>query len=472
MTHPDSETFNFSLDSIVEEKVISSNTVKRYRKGKFLGKGGFARVYELQDLETKYTYAAKIIPKLTLANPRSKRKVFSEIKIHKSLSHPNIVKFFHCFEDFENIYILLELCSNQTLSELVKTKGRLSETEVKCYSLSVLNAVQCLHSNGILHRDLKLSNLFLTENFEVKIGDFGLACKLSHFAQRRKTICGTPNYIAPEVMYSCDGYSYEADIWSVGVLMYSMLVGKPPFESDDIKGTYQKIKRASFEFPEGMLSRGATELIKSILVTPPEDRPSIEGILKNGFLRNNVNVPVVVSSRLRGDNGFHIEKWVEYRKYGVGYLLSNGQIGGCFNDETGVLDMPLSSRVMYMPRSGAEANVYERTGCPEFLRKKVAVLEYFMKFFDSENTEIAGDFEVYVRKFFRTPQGVGFWLSSEVIHLLFADESEVVLEIATKTMKYIDQTGTQTTLHVSEIVEGTELHLKLRYCQETIGTIK
>jgi polo-like kinase 1 len=126
------------VNQIIEEKITRVNgevTVKKYQKGKLLGKGGFAKCYEITNLESKRVLAAKIIPKNTLAKPRSRQKLISEIKIHKSLNQQHIVHFEHVFEDHENVYILLELCPNQTLNELIKRRKRLTEVEVQTYML-------------------------------------------------------------------------------------------------------------------------------------------------------------------------------------------------------------------------------------------------------------------------------------------------------------------------------------------------
>ena len=127
-----------NAQTIVEEKVVKYNgeiCIKRYLKGKFLGKGGFARCFEFTNLENKRLSAAKIIQKSTLTKTRAKQKLMSEIKIHRSLHHNNIVGFEHFFEDAENVYILLELCHNQSMNELLKRRKRLHELEVKCYTM-------------------------------------------------------------------------------------------------------------------------------------------------------------------------------------------------------------------------------------------------------------------------------------------------------------------------------------------------
>ena len=146
----------------IEELDPTTGTIIKYERGKFLGKGGFAKCYELKRVDNGRIYAAKIIDKQGLYNGRSKKKLINEIKIHKKLNNSNIVGFEKFFEDKDNVYILLELCSNQTLRELVKRRKRLNELEVQCYTLQIIRALKYLHNHRIIHRDLKLGNLFLT----------------------------------------------------------------------------------------------------------------------------------------------------------------------------------------------------------------------------------------------------------------------------------------------------------------------
>ena len=151
---------------IIEEKIIKLTgdvQIKKYLKGKLLGKGGFAKCYEFTNLETKNTCASKIVAKSSLVKSRSKQKLISEIRIHKALHNTHIVNFEHYFEDSENVYILLEMCTNQSLNELLKRRKRLSEIEVMCYLTQLIQALKYLHSHRVIHRDLKLGNLFLTE---------------------------------------------------------------------------------------------------------------------------------------------------------------------------------------------------------------------------------------------------------------------------------------------------------------------
>ena len=280
---------NDSQDTTITEtirKPTGEILLKKYNKGRFLGKGGFARVYEFTDLDTKSVIAGKIIEKASLTKSRARQKLMSEIKIHKSLNHSNIVKFEHFFEDTENVYILLELCTNQTLTELMRRRKRLTEVEVQCYINQVISALRYLHSHRVIHRDIKLGNLFLSDKMEIKMGDLGLATKLEYDGERKRTICGTPNYIAPEILEGKTGHSYEVDVWSLGVLAYTLLVGRPPFETTDIKTTYRRIRMNSYSFPEQVtLSEEAKNFVKFILITDPAARPTLDQIMEYPFLR-------------------------------------------------------------------------------------------------------------------------------------------------------------------------------------------
>ena len=279
----------------IEEHEISTGAIIKYERGKFLGKGGFAKCYEMKRVDNGRIFAAKIFDKKGLSNGRSKKKLINEIKIHKKLNNPNIVGFEKFFEDKDNVYILLELCSNQTLNELVKRRKRLGELEVQCYSLQIIRALKYIHNHRIIHRDLKLGNLFLTSKLELKLGDFGLAAKLEYDGQRRKTVCGTPNYVAPEILEKKNGHSYEVDIWSLGVVIYTMLFGVPPFDANDEKIIVKKIKMNSYKFPENIkVDPSAKKLISSLLNLDPSKRPSLDSIVEHDFFKIYHSIPLIL----------------------------------------------------------------------------------------------------------------------------------------------------------------------------------
>lgn len=127
----------------------------------------------------------------------------------------------------------------------------------------------------IVHRDLKLANILLDKDMTIKLGDFGLAAKLNFDDEKRRTMCGTPNYIAPEILDNTIGHSYEVDIWAIGVIIYTLVFGKPPFDTADQSYTFKRIKACSYEFPLMKGSDEVKDLIRKILVKNPSDRPSI-----------------------------------------------------------------------------------------------------------------------------------------------------------------------------------------------------
>lgn len=279
-------------DILTETKISQTGEVafRYYQKGKFLGKGGFANCYELYETTSGKVLAGKIFDKESLQKSKVQQKLQSEIRIHQSLVHPNIVRFEGYFEDTQRACILLELCPNKTLKEVVKKRKRLHELEVQWYISQLVAGLRHIHRHNVIHRDLKLGNLFLGKRLQLKIGDFGLAAMLSSSQERRRTVCGTPNYIAPEVLNSkvC-GHSFEADLWSIGVIVYVMLVGRPPFESSSVKLTYKRIKANNYSVPEDLqLSAEAKSLIAGLLKVNPAHRLTLDGIVSHPFMNKNI----------------------------------------------------------------------------------------------------------------------------------------------------------------------------------------
>lgn len=272
-----------SSSGLKKEDVIfyDEKKKKKYRMGRFLGKGGFAKCYELVDMDTNEIFAGKIVPKSMLVKPHQKDKMAMEIDIHRSLQHKHVVQFYSFFEDKDNMFILLELCRRRSLMELHKRRKALTEPEVRFFMKQILISVAYLHSQHVIHRDLKLGNLFLNDDLDIKLGDFGLATRVDFDGERKRTLCGTPNYIAPEVLAK-KGHSYEVDVWSIGCILYTLLVGKPPFETSSLKDTYSRIKRNEYRIPS-TISRDARNLIQKLLQSDPKHRPTTENILTDPF---------------------------------------------------------------------------------------------------------------------------------------------------------------------------------------------
>ena len=294
MEEPRNGAERMSCDLLREEDIIEAKmkdaegrvVAHKFVKGKLLGKGGFAKCYHGISLPSRNSCALKIVLKTSLVKSRAKHKLQSEIKIHRLLKHKNVCRFERFFEDRLNAYMVLELCSNNSMSELIKRRKTLSAPEVRFYTAQLLCALKYLHHNYVIHRDLKLGNLFLDSSLQVKVGDFGLATKLSNRDERKKTMCGTPNYIAPEILDGKMGHSFEVDIWSTGVIIYTLLIGKPPFESKDVKSTYKMILANNYSFPSHLsIENEATRIIQEILQTLPERRPSLQYISEHAFYR-------------------------------------------------------------------------------------------------------------------------------------------------------------------------------------------
>uniref|UniRef100_A0A4W3I3X9 Serine/threonine-protein kinase PLK3 n=1 Tax=Callorhinchus milii TaxID=7868 RepID=A0A4W3I3X9_CALMI len=265
---------------------------RMYFCGFFLG--GFARCYEMTDVSSNRVYAVKVIPHTRVAKPHQKEKIEKEIRLHKSLSNKHIVKFYHNFEDHESIYIFLEHCRNRSLAHILKARKTLTEPEVRYYLRQIILGLKYLHGRDILHRDLKLGNFFVNDLMEVKVGDFGLATKLEPKDQRKRTICGTPNYLAPEVLNK-QGHGPEADVWSLGCVMYTMLFGRPPFETTDLKDTYRCIRTVEYTMPSTS-SVAAKNLVASILRKDPEHRPTLDEIINHDFFTKGFIPDVLHSS--------------------------------------------------------------------------------------------------------------------------------------------------------------------------------
>lgn len=177
----------------------------------------------------------------------------------------------------------------------MKRRKSLTEPEVQYFLLQIIDAVKYLHSHCIIHRDLKLANVFLDDNLEVKVGDLGLAAQLSEPNERKKTLCGTPNYIAPEILTAPNrrGYSYEVDIWALGIITYTMLIGSAPFDGGNVHTTYDNIRLNELTFPikEHHISHQARMFIRSILTTDPAQRLSLDQMLQHPFFTDSPIAP-------------------------------------------------------------------------------------------------------------------------------------------------------------------------------------
>ncbi|CAK65757.1 unnamed protein product (macronuclear) [Paramecium tetraurelia] len=439
---------------IFEEKITKVNgevAIKRYQRGKFLGKGGFAKCYEATNLENKKVMAAKIIAKSSLTRNRARQKLVSEIKIHKSLQNSNVVQFEHVFEDHENVYILLELCCNQTLNELIKRRKRLTEIEVQCYVAQMINALKYLHNNNVIHRDLKLGNLFLNKNMELKLGDFGLATKLEFEGEKKRTICGTPNYIAPEVLDGKVGHSFEVDVWSLGVIIYAMLIGKPPFETPDVKSTYKKIKMNQYSFPDQVqISDNAKQLIQKILVLEPNKRPSLDEIMAHSFMNSGGTIPKVLPlSTLACPPSIQYNKQFQQPSRASETAQSNPKmatvrpnISSERQDQFGA-----TSGLNTGYNGGYNSSQRPSSQKPQDFKSSVSTksLNQFYTSGTIQNPQSSKQKnEIFVRRWvdYSSKYGLGYLLSNGATGVFFNDSTKIILDHRTQEFEYLERKGT------------------------------
>nr|XP_040149250.1 serine/threonine-protein kinase PLK4 isoform X3 [Ictidomys tridecemlineatus] len=214
------------------------------------------------------------------------QRVQNEVKIHCQLKHPSILELYNYFEDNNYVYLVLEMCHNGEMNRYLKNRRKpFSENEARHFMHQIITGMLYLHSHGILHRDLTLSNLLLTRNMNIKIADFGLATQLTMPHEKHYTLCGTPNYISPEIA-TRSAHGLESDVWSLGCMFYTLLIGRPPFDTDTVKNTLNKVVLADYEMPT-FLSREAKDLIHQLLRRNPADRLSLSSILDHPFMSRN-----------------------------------------------------------------------------------------------------------------------------------------------------------------------------------------
>uniref|UniRef100_A0ABI0P636 Serine/threonine-protein kinase PLK n=1 Tax=Bos taurus TaxID=9913 RepID=A0ABI0P636_BOVIN len=250
-----------------------------YRRGKLIGKGAFSRCYKLTDMSTSAVFALKVVPRG--GGGAARLHVEREIALHSRLRHRNIVAFHAHFADRDHVYMVLEYCSRQSLAHVLQARQTLTEPEVRYYLRGLVSGLSYLHQRRIVHRDLKLSNFFLNKNMEVKIGDLGLATKIGPGGRCHRVLCGTPNFLAPEVV-SRNGHSCQSDIWALGCIMYMVLTGVPPFVAAPLSEMYQNIRDGRYPEP-AHLSANARRLIARLLAPNPAERPSLDHLLQDDF---------------------------------------------------------------------------------------------------------------------------------------------------------------------------------------------
>nr|AFK34091.1 unknown [Lotus japonicus] len=251
--------------------------VGRYEIGRTVGEGTFAKVKFAQNTESGESVAMKILDRSTIIKHKMVDQIKREISIMKLVRHPYVVRLHEVLASRTKIYIILEFITGGELFDKIVHHGRLSEAESRRYFQQLIDGVDYCHSKGVYHRDLKPENLLLDSQGNIKISDFGLSALTEQGVSMLRTTCGTPNYVAPEVL-SRKGYNgAPADVWSCGVILYVLMAGYLPFDELDLTALYSKIGKAEFSCPP-WFPVGAKSLIYRMLDTNPEHRITIQQI--------------------------------------------------------------------------------------------------------------------------------------------------------------------------------------------------
>uniref|UniRef100_A0A665X8F2 MAP/microtubule affinity-regulating kinase 3 n=1 Tax=Echeneis naucrates TaxID=173247 RepID=A0A665X8F2_ECHNA len=273
--------------------------VGNYRLLKTIGKGNFAKVKLARHVLTGREVAIKIIDKTQL-NPTSLQKLFREVRIMKILNHPNIVKLFEVIETEKTLYLVMEYASGGEVFDYLVAHGRMKEKEartkfrqrvrethgVSCSDIlsspQIVSAVQYCHQKHIVHRDLKAENLLLDADMNIKIADFGFSNEFT-VGGKLDTFCGSPPYAAPELFQGKKYDGPEVDVWSLGVILYTLVSGSLPFDGQNLKELRERVLRGKYRIPFYM-STDCENLLKRFLVLNPGKRGTLEQIMKDRWI--------------------------------------------------------------------------------------------------------------------------------------------------------------------------------------------
>ncbi|XP_071730568.1 CBL-interacting serine/threonine-protein kinase 5-like [Rutidosis leptorrhynchoides] len=264
----------------------------KYEKGRLIGKGTFAKVYYGRQISSGESVAIKVINKDQIRDQGMVEQIQREISATRLVRHPNIVELREVLATKSKIYYVMEYVSGGELFAKVSNGGRLKEDVARKYFQQLISAVDFCHSRGVSHRDIKPENLLLNSNDDLKITDFGFSAlpEQKRYDGLLHTQCGTPAYVAPEVLRKKGYDGAKADIWSCGVVLYVLLAGFLPFHDENLMNLYKKIFKAEYEFPP-WFSAETRKLISKILMADPERRISIQGIMRVPWYRRGLSRP-------------------------------------------------------------------------------------------------------------------------------------------------------------------------------------
>ncbi|KAM7276704.1 hypothetical protein ACFE04_018570 [Oxalis oulophora] len=281
----------------ITKSTMSQPKIKRrvgkYEVGRTIGEGTFAKVKFARNSETNEPVALKILDKEKVLKHKMAEQIKREVATMKLIKHPNVVRLYEVMGSRTKIFIVLEFVTGGELFDKIVNNGRMREDEARRYFQQLINAVDYCHSRGVYHRDLKPENLLLDAYGNLKVSDFGLSALSQQVRDDGllHTTCGTPNYVAPEVLNDRGYDGATADLWSCGVILFVLLAGYLPFDDSNLVNLYRKISAAEFTCPP-WLSFPAMKLITRILDPNPMTRITIPEILVDEWFKKDFKPPV------------------------------------------------------------------------------------------------------------------------------------------------------------------------------------
>ncbi|CAG9463003.1 unnamed protein product [Pedinophyceae sp. YPF-701] len=333
-----------------------SRKVGQWEVGAQLGSGSFAVVWHAVHCETGVHAAIKEIPTARLT-PKLKESLDSEIKVLGCVRHRNIVSLLDTIVEPDRIFLVLEYCPGGDLSDLIRRHGRLSEAQARRFMHQLGAGLKALRTHNLIHRDLKPQNLLLTtqgDDAEIKIADFGFARDLQP-AGMADTLCGSPLYMAPEILLY-HKYDARADLWSVGTILYEMLVGRPPFTGQNHIHLLKNIERREAKIPHSTaqdLSQDCQDLVARLLRRRPTERLTFQDFFAHPFMNEESSELSPLGSRVGGASpqGFGeqpppfkltADEWAELQQRGQQGVVddANQQLSAIIESEYVVVSRP------------------------------------------------------------------------------------------------------------------------------------
>lgn len=252
-----------------------------------IGEGSFGKVFKGRKRDNRSIFALKVMKKQQLINNNQVKYAVSEAEIMKKLSHPYILDLVFSFQTPGNLYMAVEYCENGDLSEILDEYSLLEEEIARFLIAELILAMRYMHSKGVIFRDLKPENILIDSQGHIRLADFGLAKynEKAHGSKdfRADSFCGSPAYLAPEMLMK-KGVKKSGDVYQVGVVLYEMLVGIPPFYHDNMKVLYENIEKGKLKLPK-YLSNDARKVLLRLLNRDPKKRPSMDQLMHDPFFK-------------------------------------------------------------------------------------------------------------------------------------------------------------------------------------------